>query len=228
MLQVTTAIWSLIFTTLIGGYIVQAWQRRSWHLQQRFLGHEKEYSNLKELTDELLSMLGARIYHMKRIVLSVNLEDPKFITRLSEYDDIIKRWNERLASFYSRLAILDSYGDSIKLEDIQTKLNAASGLIDNVIKSRSVSSSKDRGTLKPSLKSLNSIQAAYSNFSQSLLNRVETKRFEVYYGKYVPYNRCNLKFFSTWQLAKALCVRNVESHHILCSTLDLRFPARRG
>jgi hypothetical protein len=205
MSSLLAIVFAFILTTLVGGYIAQAWQRRAWHLQQRFLGHEKEYNNLRELIDEMLSMLGARIYHMKRIVLSTGLEDAKFTARLSEYDDITKKWNERLASFHSRLTILATYNDSLSLERIQKALVSAAGLIDSMIKDQKGKAPKDIHKVRAAMKSLDLLQGRLSYFSKSLLNGVEKKRFEVYYGRYVPYNRYNIRFFSTWQLVKGNC-----------------------
>lgn len=53
---------SFVLTGLIGNRLAQAWQARNWLLQQRFLGQEKEYVELKELADEIASLLGVRIY----------------------------------------------------------------------------------------------------------------------------------------------------------------------
>jgi len=57
-----------ILTGLIGNWLVQGWQQRNWLLQQRFLGHEKEYFALKDLADEIASLLGARIYQCRRLL----------------------------------------------------------------------------------------------------------------------------------------------------------------
>jgi hypothetical protein len=89
-------------------------------LQQRFLGHEKEYFALKDLADEVASLLGARIYHMQRLALSLRRgSDVQISNRVVDYDDVVKRWNERLTSFYVRLPLLAHSHLDIRLESWQ-------------------------------------------------------------------------------------------------------------
>jgi len=212
-----------ILTGLIGNRLVQGWQARNWLLQQRFLGHEKEYTALKELADEIASLLGVRIYLMRRLNRALASGAPeKIATALKEYDDILKRWNERLTSFLIRLPMLADYSLALRLENsIQAslvKIGAALEALAIEQGSGAPVSSKSQYTQLED--ALNGLHGHAITFNKCLLDLVHSRRADVYYGKRLKFSRENLAHFSTWQLVKALFVRDIDSLSIIRTPLD--------
>jgi hypothetical protein len=229
MSAIITVILGFVLTGLIGNGLVQAWQQRNWLLQQRFLGHEKEYFALKDLADEIASLLGARVYHMQRLLHNLRRgSDEQLLSRVADYDDIVRRWNERLTSFYVRLPLLASYELAARLEaSIQEKLARTGGNIDELVYQRRLGNAPDKNSVANLLRTLNTIQGRAINFNKDLLRIVEIRRMEVYYGEKVGFSLDNLGKFSTWQLVKALFIRDVNAFSIVRPTLDLQLPIRR-
>jgi hypothetical protein len=217
-----------ILTALVGNRLLHAWQQRNWLAQQRFLGYEKEYIALKDLADEIASLLGARIYHTQRLLFNLRrAADEDLQSRIADYDDIVRRWNERLTSFYVRLPLLAGYGLAERLESrLHERLAAAGRRIDELVYKRRRGDPVDKNSISEILKTANSIQGSALKFNKDLLRIVETRRAEVYYGTRVKFSADNLARFSTWQLVKALFVRDINSLSILCPTLDLKLPVR--
>jgi len=228
MSTIIAVIVGFVLTGLIGNRLVQAWQQRTWLLQQRFLGHEKEYLALKDLADEVASLLGARIYRTQRLILSLRgSSGEQLSSRAADYDDIVRRWNERLTSFYVRLPLLASYDLARRLESaIQQKLVRTGSNVDELVQQRLTGRAIDRQIIGDIMRTINLIQGSAISFNKELLRVVEARRTEVYYGKRVGFSLNNLDKFSTWQLVKALFVRDVHSFSIVRPTLDLHLPLR--
>lgn len=222
MTSILSIIVGFILTGLIGNKLVQGWQARNWFLQQRFIGKEKEYLALKELADEMAVLLGARVYHMQRLAMSLRqVSDEKLAMRIAEYDDIVKRWNERLTSFYVRLPLLASYDLAERLESsIQMELVRIGSDIDNAVRAKQAGNTQGKGNTQKIESALQRLQAKVINFNKQILQSVEAKRLEVYYGEKLDFTKQNLAQFSTWQLVKALFVRDVDALSITRSALD--------
>lgn len=211
-----------ILSGLIGNRLLQHWQNRNWISQQRFNGNEKEYAALKELIDEIAQLLGERIYLSQRILLSI-AEDPdeKLESKLTDYDDIIKRWNIRLTSFYVRLSLLMGEGEANKLESsIQNSLKKLSDLISDLLKKRSESKKVLAQEARAALKSSYALQAKATNFNKHLLSVALDRKKVLYEGEAIPFTQANLHRFSTWFLFKALFSRNINSLTVIRSTLN--------
>jgi hypothetical protein len=211
-----------LLTGLIGNWLLHKWQARTWLLQQRFLGKEKEYVALKELTDELASLLGIRIFRMRRLnwlVASGTVAD--IADRLREYDEALQRWNEKLASFYIRLPMLADYQFAWQLEHlIQADLVSIGGEIEGLVKKRKASVPVLKGEPFKIEVELNKLQGKVIALTKRLLHEVKERRVDVYYGKKVLFSAANLRYFSTWQLVKALFVRDVDSLAVIRASLD--------
>jgi hypothetical protein len=214
---------------LVANHLVQRWQQRNWLIQQRFLGHEKEYIALKDLADEIASLLGARIYNMQRLLFSLRRSsDEQLVRRVTDYEDIVKRWNERLTSFYVRLPLLAYTDLGPQLESsVQARLQAASATIEELLYKRRAGVVPEKDTVRSASEALSSIQARAINFNRELLRIVESRRVDVYYGTRIDFSAVNLDKFSTWQLVKALFIRNINAYAIMRPTLDLQLPRRR-
>ena len=228
MTSLITIVVGFILTSVIGNRLVQAWQQRNWLLQQRFLGHEREYLALKDLFDEIASLLGARIYHMQRLAHTLRRgSDAQIADRTVDYDDVLKRWNERLTSFYVRLPLLANYALATQLESsIQKPLQESGSQIEELVYQKRSGKTIDRSSIVNVLKMLNKIQGRAINFNKKLLGVIEARRMEVYYGRKIQFSLVNLEKFSTWQLVKALFIRDVNSFSIVRPTLDLDLPLR--
>jgi hypothetical protein len=229
MSTIISVVLGFVLTGLVGNSLVQSWQQRNWLIQQRFLGHEKEYIALKELADEIASLLGARIYNMQRLLLSLRRSsDEQLVSRVADYEDIVKRWNERLTSFYVRLPIL-AYSDlGINLESsVHTKLQTASATIEELLNKRRAGVTLEKNVVKGASGALSAIQANAINFNKELLRIVELRRSEVYYGTRIAFTLANIDKFSTRQLIKALFIRDINAYSIMRPTLDLYLPRRR-
>lgn len=94
------ALVTFVLTGIVGNWLVQRWQARTWIAQQRFLGFEKEYVALKDLVEEIGQLLGARIYYMQRLAFALRSGVPETVSLIAaEHDEAVRKWNERLASF---------------------------------------------------------------------------------------------------------------------------------
>ncbi len=211
-----------LLTGLIGNWLVHKWQARSWFMQQRFLGKEKEYLALKELADELVTLLGVRIFRMRRLNRVLAAGSPVQIEeRHREYEEALQRWNEKLASFYIRLPLLAEYNFAWQLERyIQAELVRIGGRIETLARERLSGAAITRGEPSKIEADLNKLQGRAIGLSKSLLRAVKERRIDVYYGKEVPFTSANLHCFSTWQLVKALFVRDVNSLSVVRASLD--------
>jgi hypothetical protein len=229
MSAIIVVVVGFVLTGLIGNHLVQGWQQRNWLIQQRFLGHEKEYFALKDLADEIASLLGARVYHMQRLLLNLRRSsNEQLLSRAGDYDDIVKRWNERLTTFYVRLPLLASSDLGIRLEStVQTKLQVVGASIDELVYQTRCGNIPNKYAVTNALKTLNSIQVRAINFNKELLRIVEIRRIEVYYGARIDFSVGHLEEFSNWQLVKALFIRDVNSYSITRPTFDLQLPRRR-
>lgn len=222
MASILSVVIGFVLTGLIGNRLVQAWQSRNWFLQQRFAGKEKEYLALKELADEIAVLLGIRMYHMQRLAGSLlKISDEKLATRVAEYEEAVKRWNERLTSFYVRLPLLASYEMAHRLESsLQVEFVNLSTSIDKLLHDRQAGGAPSKREIEAVGSKLSNLQGRVINFNKEMLRTVEGRRSEVYYGEKVPFTSGNLAAFSTWQLIKALFIRDINSFSITRSALD--------
>jgi hypothetical protein len=229
MSTIISVVLGFVLTGVVANHLVQRWQQRNWLIQQRFLGHEKEYIALKDLADEIASLLGARIYNMQRLLFSLRRSsDEQLVRRVADYEDIVKRWNERLTSFYVRLPLLAYTDLGLHLESsLQTKLQMASATVEELLHQRRAGKTPEKNAVRGASSALSTIQANAINFNKELLRIVESRRVEVYYGTRIAFTSANIEKFSTWQLVKALFIRDVNAYSITRATLDLQLPRRR-
>jgi hypothetical protein len=211
-----------VLTGVIGNRLLQAWQARNWLMQQRFLGQEKEYLGLKELADEIVTLLGVRIFYMQRLNRALRSgSDDKVDTCLQEYDEALRRWNERLTSFYIRLPMLAGNGLELRLENsIQAELVKTGGTIESLVANRKAGMSIHAKQTTQVENDLHAIQGKAIAFNRHLLVVVRSRRADVYYGKRLVFSPQNLRHFSTWQLIEALFVRNIDSLTVIRPPLD--------
>ncbi len=69
------AIWPIlvgaIVTGIVGNFLVQRWQLRTWRAQQRQLGYQAELEELKKLLDEISKRSADRYNAMRWLISSL-------------------------------------------------------------------------------------------------------------------------------------------------------------
>jgi hypothetical protein len=222
MTQIVSVVLAFVLTGLVGNALVQRWQHRSWVRQQQFLGIEKEYFALMELSTELANTISRRLYKTRRLLWAVrSLSDELMEDRLKEYDTALVEWNESLSAYYVRLTIYATYAGRYDLDGrIHQPFQTIGSQLETMVRERRQGTHPARADMFRIERSLNSLQAETLNFSRDVLKRVEETRQKVYFGNKIPYSRENLKKFSTWQLIKALFVPDVDTHAIFRSPSD--------
>lgn len=221
--QIITVILGFVLTGLIGNQLVQRWQQRNWVHQQRFLGAEKEYIALRELSDELSKAIAVRLYRMRRLLWSLRRSDTDLIaSRLQDYDSTAVAWNESLSSFYVRLAFYVGGGDSISLEHrIHEPFQQAGADLEQLVRlHRSGNSNLGAALTRLELR-MNSLQGKSLDFTKDLMRVVERKKRTVYAGTVIHYSRHTIDQFSTWELIKVTFARDVDRFSVRRSSSDL-------
>jgi len=168
-------------------------------------------------------LLAVRIYHMQRLnrILSSGALS-QLEQRFEEYELALKRWNERLTSFYIRLPMLAEEGLAIDLEQgIQNALVAVGGKLERMVLTRRSGGMVVSGMPKQVENELNNVQARAIRLNKRLLVILRTRRADVYYGQKYRFGPATLKYFSTWDLIKALFMRNVNSLSVVRASFDL-------
>lgn len=207
------AFFGFLFTGIIGNILLQKWQRRHWLAQQRFSSHEKEYNELKQLVDEIVTMLGVRLFSMRFLLPAIHADDDEnFNTRLKDYQESVKKWNEKIASFNSRLSLLAEYKFAQRFDqDIQTSFASASKTLDAMIRERKLGTKSDN-TKKADLEAVFlNLQGKITGYGNTLLSYTIEKRDAIYIGATEKLTTQNLSELSNFQLFKALFVRDPDT-----------------
>ncbi|MDR3572031.1 MAG: hypothetical protein P4L81_07685 [Candidatus Pacebacteria bacterium] len=224
MTQIVAILLSFLLTALIGNRLLQQWQHRVWLRQQQFLGEEKEYLSLKELFPELSGAIGKRLYQTQRLYWAISALNTELVEdRLAKYDDSVVKWNDNLGSFYARLNIYADFRYSETLErSIHRPFQNVGAQLEAQVRKRRLGGTPTPAELAKLERQLLKLSATTSRFCRDLLKAVEEKRKLVYFGRRVAFSVFNLRYFSTWQLVKALFISDVDSHSIIRSATDLR------
>jgi len=224
MTQIVAIVLSFVLTALIGNRLLQQWQHRVWLRQQQFLGQEKEYISLKELFPELSSAIGTRLYQAQRLYWAVRSQDAELVEdRLAKYDESVVKWNDGLGLIYARLNIYIDFRYSEILErSIHRPFQSVGAQLEAEVRKRRLGGTPTAAELATLERQLLRLSAATSKFCRDLLRAVEEKRKLVYFGRRVAFSVFNLRYFSTFELVKALFISDVDSHSIICSAADLR------
>lgn len=213
---------SFVLSVVIGGKIAQARQQAGWIAQQRFSGEEKEYIELKKLSDEIASALGARIYSMQRLALQLSAwsrHETLDEGALQDYKEAIKTWNCNLGSFYIRLSQLNLDSFRYNLEsNLHNPMREQATVIDNILHNRDGDGGHKLAMTV--IREMNKINGRSIEFNRSLLSRVHTLRTKVYFPKRIVFHRDTMSHFSSWVLIKAIFVSDVNGISILRSPLD--------
>lgn len=221
MITIMSVILSFILTGVIGNWLMQSWQARNWLAQQRFAGHEKEYFALKELGEEIATLLAVRIYAMRQMKSALNFQGEKPTEVVwSDYAESVKKWNERLPSFLARLPILATYELALELDEIQVSLRNTSLRLEKTKRMPAEVQRLEQGQINLLNTELLHLHAITLAFNKKILNIVMSQRSDIFYGTKIQFSANNLEKFSTWQLFKALWISDVHRYSIIRTPLN--------
>jgi hypothetical protein len=220
-------VFGFILTGIIGTWLGQQWQHRSWINQQQILGEEKAYNDLKVVWDELASLSAKRLWRMRRLLLAVKGADlEKIKSRREEYDGVLSDWNEKLVSFSVRLTLFATWHLTTRLEELQKSFAEVGAELERAC-STTVSDAavqrRDLGRLEQRMKLLN---YEVFSFNRDVLRAVETQRAKTYYGTEIKFGENTLEHFGTWELVKALFKPGIEPLRVIRTSAELPRPFR--
>lgn len=203
-------------TGIIGNYLVQRWQRRSWLAQQRQLFHQQELDELKQLYDQISERAETRLISMRRLVAVLQDGASELEKALDNYREQLTLWNSSLRSFYPRITIHYGWHKTRYLEDeihgnFVSIGQSLEGLV-RVSKAGGTPSAAEKSNLQARL---NQQAGLLSGFYEDLANGVEKRRDEVLNGKRHSYKSGALRFFTTGELIKALFVSDVDRFDVV-------------
>lgn len=227
---ILTVVLTFALTGLLGNWLLQQWQQRNWLNQQRFLGEQKEYENLKELCEEIVAHSGRRITKMRRLLAILANVDEKLIRRrLKAYDQELLEWNEKLGGFYVRLTFYAAYEMAGRLErEVQNEFVATGRALEGLTKSRldgKIPTIRQIGQVETAF---NIAGAAIKNYNRDLLRVLEIQKTKTYYGKKIELTEESLKHFPTWELFKGLFKPWIPKLSVVRPPTDLRPPLGGG
>lgn len=225
MSAIITVIVTFIFTGVIGNRLIHAWQFRNWIKQQRFLGAEKEFFALKELSEEIVELSSRRLNKMQRLLSGLRLKNEVFEIRFSEYDEILSNWNERLPSFYVRLTMLSTYDFTLDLEGIHQYFVNAGRKLEALVRVRRREGQVEAKSIEELAALLNGIQASMFEFNRELLRSVQRAQEIAYVGVETRFGPETVNLFSNWQLFKAVFVPIEKVPSIYRTAMDTPKPS---
>lgn len=227
---IVTILLTFLFTGFVSNWLIQKWQQRNWVNQQRFLGEQKEYDNLKALSEEIIQISGRRFSRMRRLLSVLRRPDDNLVRqRLQSYDETLSEWNEKLNSFLARLTFYAAYEMARRLdEDIQKRFVAAGNELENLTKLRLSGGMPKDAQISHLVNELNNFYGGLLTYNRQLLREVEIQRAKTYYGKRIELSRETLKHFPTWELVKGLFKPRVSPPSIVRPPTDLRAPFGSG
>jgi len=178
LVAIVTVILTFLLTGIIGNFLVQRWQHRNWLNQQRFLGEEREYLALKSLWEELAGLSGKRLSRMRRLLVILDRPDDQFIRkRLSDYDDILGKWNDSLTSFYVRLTLYATHTLQHRLEhEIQIAFLRVGSSLERLVKGRLESGSVSSKAVEQVRSEMDEISGQLFAFDRDILNVVRAQK----------------------------------------------------
>lgn len=223
MTAITTVTLTFILTGLIGNWLVSSWQHRNWLNQQQFLGEEKEYLALTSLSDEIISLAARRLSRMRRLLVILSRpEDDIVRRRLTEYDESLATWDERLNSFFVRLTLYASHVLQQQLEhEVQKEFVSVGGRLEQLTKERLNKGHTDLKAIANLRADMSSLSHLLFTFNREILRVVRSQKIKTYYGTSIDLTAENLHRFTTWELFKALFKPGIKPLRIVRTPAEL-------
>lgn len=208
-----------VVTAVLGNFLVQKWQLRSWREQQRHLGHQAELEEMKSLLAEITSRAASRHNAMRRLIGSLAPQSRgNFEEALSDYRSELAAWNAALNSLFVRIRLAMSYAETVRFErDIHALFVDAGVSIEQVIRARESGVQPNWSDLIDPKEKLNRLQGQLFSFLRDLADTVEARKEEIYFGKKLSYSKDNLEEYSLLELVKALFSADVDGFYVVRS-----------
>jgi hypothetical protein len=213
---IAAALTGAITTGVIGNYLVQRWQRRSWFAQQRRLFNEQELSELKRLYEQLTYRAEARLTSMRRLLAVIQDSDSEVQKALDAYREQLTLWNSALRSFYPTITLHYGWSKTLQLENeihgSFVKTGRALERLIRVVFQGAKPSGADKIVIQ---RALDAQAGRLSAFYLELANGIEKRRDEVLNGRRHFYRSGSFHYFSTSDLVKALFTSDVDGFNVI-------------
>jgi len=217
-----------ILTGIVGTWLSQRWQHRSWINQQQILGEEKAYNDLKEVWNEVTALSAKRHWRMRRLLFALKGTDLELAkSRLEEYGSVVSDWNEKQNSFSVRLTLFARWNLTDRLEELQKTFVEVGAELERAFRTHA-SGGAVRRNLGPLENRMNLLSHELFQFNRDVLRAVERQRAQTYYGTEIEFKESTLKHFGTWELVKALFKPGIEPLRVIRTSAELPRPFRRG
>lgn len=216
MAALAIAVLGFLLTGVVGNWLLQRWQYRSWVRQKRFSGVESEYIALRDLISDLSKEIGKRLFRMNRLFYAIKMNSDSAIdNRLAIYDESVVSWNEQYNGLAARLTVLSTFDNTKRLENkIVQPFQLTGHLLETAIRKIRSGSPPTKEELDEISVMLKSLQRNVALFDRDMLNQVVSARNRAYFGYKIEYNPGNLDKMSNFELIKALFASNVDLHSI--------------
>lgn len=209
-----------LVTAVLGNFLVQKWQLRTWREQQRQLGLQAELEEMKKLLEEITAKAADRHNAMRRLLSSLAPETrTNFERALTEYQNQVATWNAALNSFYVRIRLTVDYVMTLRFErEVHRRFYEAGIALEEVVRSRRDGVKSNWSDLTEPRERLNYLQGSLYVFLRDLTDHIEKRRDEIFFGKKLYYRTHNLREYSLLELIKALFTSNVDAFYVVRSS----------
>ena len=155
---------------------------------------------------------------MRAVLYSLKIGDRQLHeNRITEYRDALKTWNQKYGYFSAKLPLLMDQSQTRYFdEEIHEKLVAASSLLD-----KAIAANAGNPSTRPAIEhALSQINGACIRLTNEILQQAKRKHGSMYKEMRLSYTIGNIDKYSTWQLIKALFIKEVNSFSVVRSPLE--------
>lgn len=217
MTTISSVLVGAFITGVVGNFLVQRWQLRTWRIQQRQLGYQAELEELKKLLDEISSKSANRHNAMRRLIGSLapnSMHDRD--EALAVYQEQLAIWNGALNSIYVRIRLAVSYSYTLRFEqDVHRNFYLAGLAIEEVVRKRQAGVAPNWSDLTVPKAQMDKVQGATYQYLRDLTDIVDRRREEIFFGRRLPYDVENLGEYSLLQLVKAVFTSRVDGFYVI-------------
>jgi hypothetical protein len=223
---ILTVVLTFALTGLLGNWLLQQWQQRNWLNQQRFLGEQKNYENLKELCEEIVHVSNNRLWKMRRLLSAIRSSVADTIDlRINEYDKALGEWNESLPRFLVKLRFYAAYDLAIRMEDPLQRVFVAMGAnLERLARVKLTGGTIPQDNLDIVSMGLNDLGGLVIAINRDLWNCLTIQKTKTYYGKRIQLSEDTLEKFPLWELVKGLFQPRIKPLSIVRPPTDLTPP----
>lgn len=214
-------LFGFFLTGIVGNYLLSRWKRKDWIFQRQLSWQEKEYLDLKQLVEEICTLIGSRVHSLLRYSAILHSNDKDFIEkRIAENDSTTKLWNERIHSFYVRMPLLMQGNKAVDIEkDLQPIFVAISNEIKKLHTQKAAGRKLNSHELSSIQRKIDSLQGKAIETNKEFLHYLISKRNTIK-GEKIEYKIENLQKLSTPQLICSLFTRKIDSLSIMRTPKD--------